>query len=97
MAIKPLRNAVANDGDAACGQHRLFELLELSSVDRLDIHTATFAVEVDGAVAQSVQRPVVTNTNVGAWVPLGSVLTSQNVASDNRFAAELLDSKSFCY
>ena len=56
-----------------------------------DGDAAVRLVEFDGAVLQSEERPVTTDTDILAGVGLGAALADDDAAGANDFAAEKFD------
>jgi hypothetical protein len=57
----------------------------------VNVDATTFAVKTDFAVDQCEQGVVVAHSNTGTWMELRPNLTDQDVAGDNGFTAEFLD------
>jgi len=62
-----------------------------SDSDRNDIDTTTALIKQNSAFAKCEQGEVFAHADVAAWMPLGSALTSKNIARKNSFATEFFD------
>ncbi len=58
-----------------------------------NVNSATFVIEVDLSFNQREERVIAAHTDVLPRMPLGPALANDDVARDDRFAAELLDAQ----
>lgn len=61
---------------------------------RFNVHPATFLVEVDVSFDEGEDGVVAAHADIPPGMPLGSLLADNNVAGNDEFAAELLDTQS---
>ena len=63
----------------------------------LDVHAATFAVELHASGDEGEDRVVTTEADIAAWDELRSALAQDDVAWDDDFAAEFLNAETLAY